>query len=201
MAREPTVARLDTETVRVLAHPLRMRIVGWLRFHGPATATQLAQALGESSGATSYHLRALARSGFVEDVPERGTGRERWWRAVHEMTSWRPEDFAGDPEARAAEEWLHGHETRSVCGWLDEWAQRRPQADPAWVSAADLSDYQLRMTPDEARSMLDELHEVVLRHHRAAEAAEAQAGDRPGAAALRLVLAAVPVADGPGDGR
>jgi DNA-binding transcriptional ArsR family regulator len=30
---------------------------------GPATASMLARELGESSGATSYHLRALAAPG------------------------------------------------------------------------------------------------------------------------------------------
>jgi hypothetical protein len=29
-----------------------------------------------------YHLRELADHGFVEEVPERARGRERWWRAV-----------------------------------------------------------------------------------------------------------------------
>jgi predicted ArsR family transcriptional regulator len=52
-----------------------------LNDHGPATATTLAQALGESTGQTSYHLRQLARHGLVEEDAARGTGRERWWRS------------------------------------------------------------------------------------------------------------------------
>jgi hypothetical protein len=31
---------------------------------------------------TSYHLRKLAEQGFVEKVPEKSDGRERWWRAL-----------------------------------------------------------------------------------------------------------------------
>jgi DNA-binding transcriptional ArsR family regulator len=39
----------------------------------------LARALGESSGATSYHLRQLARYGIVVDVTSRDNKHERWW--------------------------------------------------------------------------------------------------------------------------
>ncbi|MFT4284363.1 MAG: helix-turn-helix domain-containing protein, partial [Protaetiibacter sp.] len=55
--------RLDARAVRVLAHPLRSRILGRLRLHGPATATELATELQTNTGATSYHLRALESVG------------------------------------------------------------------------------------------------------------------------------------------
>jgi DNA-binding transcriptional ArsR family regulator len=71
----------DPATLKALAHPLRRRILRQLNRDGPATSTTLARALGENTGATSYHLRQLAQHGFVEDVPDRGQGRERWWRA------------------------------------------------------------------------------------------------------------------------
>ena len=44
---------------------------------GPSTASMLAREAGESSGATSYHLRELAKAGFVEEDPERGNARDR----------------------------------------------------------------------------------------------------------------------------
>jgi DNA-binding MarR family transcriptional regulator len=65
--------------LRGLAHPLRLQLLHVLRSDGPATATQLARRLGESSGATSYHLRALHRAGLVEEAEQRN-GRERWWQ-------------------------------------------------------------------------------------------------------------------------
>ncbi|WP_433262166.1 helix-turn-helix domain-containing protein [Actinosynnema sp. CS-041913] len=49
---------------------------------GPATSASLARALDLNTGATSYDLRELARHGFVEEMPDRAHGRERWWRAV-----------------------------------------------------------------------------------------------------------------------
>src|SRR3712207_2472805 len=97
------VKRLDARSLQALAHPLRMRLLGLLRVEGPATATQLAARVGESSGATSYHLRQLARHGFVEDEPARGNARERWWKASHRMTSWTTADFLDEPDAADAE--------------------------------------------------------------------------------------------------
>jgi DNA-binding transcriptional ArsR family regulator len=199
-AKTRTVKQLDPTSVRVLAHPLRVRIVGELRIHGPATATILAGRLGESSGATSYHLRVLAEHGFVEEDSDRGTGRERWWRAAQEITSWRPEDFRGDAEAEAAEEWLIGHQARRAMEWIDEWLARRPTADPAWVSVADQSDYWLRMTPDQVKDMIDDVHAVILRHIDETGAAaqpgdanlEAEAEADPAARLVRLFLFAVP---------
>ena len=190
-SERPTVRRLDTESVRALAHPLRVRIVGQLRRRGPATATTLARALGESSGATSYHLRALARYGFVVEDPTRGSGRERWWQAAQGMTSWRPEDFAGDPEAEAAEEWLSGFHARTAMELIDGWVRRRPDADPAWVSAAEQNDYLLTMRPDEVRAMLAEVGEVVLRHRAASLERPPDADARP----LRLLVFALPDAE------
>jgi hypothetical protein len=55
---EPSTGlRLDAAAVRVLAHPLRSRLLSQLRLDGPATPTSLAAVLATNTGATSYHLR------------------------------------------------------------------------------------------------------------------------------------------------
>jgi len=70
----------DLAALRALAHPRRQRILEHLARHGPATSASLARDLGLNTGATSYHLRALARFGFVEETHTGGAhGRERWW--------------------------------------------------------------------------------------------------------------------------
>jgi len=71
---------LDLTALRALAHPLRVEIMNELSDFGPATASMLAERLGESSGATSYHLRQLAKHDIIVEDTERGSGRERWWR-------------------------------------------------------------------------------------------------------------------------
>lgn len=69
----------DIRSVRALAHPLRLRLLDLLRSQGPSTATRLARRLDESSGATSFHLRQLAKYGYIGEL-QRDGGRERWWR-------------------------------------------------------------------------------------------------------------------------
>lgn len=151
------VLQLDADGLRVLAHPLRMRLVGSLRLDGSATASGLAQRLGVSSGLTSYHLRALADAGIVEDDPDHpAKGRERWWRAAHDMTSWRAD--AGDP---ASEEWLAGYSARRAMTWIDGWLQRRADEPPEWQAVSGTSDYVVAVTPDELQGLLDDVTELV----------------------------------------
>ncbi|KUF17139.1 ArsR/SmtB family transcription factor [Streptomyces silvensis] len=162
-AAEPRkVVNLDPRSLRGLAHPLRMRLLGSLRLDGPATASQLAQRLGESSGATSYHLRQLAEYGFAEDAPERGKGRERWWRATYDGT-YVDNQLArdADPEVRGAyNAFMYEHATQhatEVTTWIateQDWAQE-------WVEAADISDFSLALTPEQAAELKARMHELV----------------------------------------
>jgi DNA-binding transcriptional ArsR family regulator len=72
----------DPRALRALAHPARISIMRRLILDGPATATECAEVAGLSPSACSYHLRALARYGFVEEEPAEATDqRHRPWRA------------------------------------------------------------------------------------------------------------------------
>lgn len=154
--------RLDPRSLRGLAHPLRMRLLSDLRQNGPATASQLADRLGESSGATSYHLRQLAAYGFVEDDPERGKGRERWWRSVARGVSVDEALYDDEnPEVRGAMSTflhevatMHAHEVSTWLGTMRDW-----QAD--WAKSADLSDFRLRLNPRQLGELTRKLHAVV----------------------------------------
>ncbi|MGW6021901.1 ArsR/SmtB family transcription factor [Streptomyces sp. NPDC055099] len=88
MAKEPGTTDgapeelTDLRVLKALAQPRRQQMLQHLTVHGPATSATLARALGLNTGATSYHLRELARYGFVEETAGTGHGRERWWRAI-----------------------------------------------------------------------------------------------------------------------
>ena len=62
----------DPKAMRALAHPARLAIL--TRLEGSATATEVAEVAGITPSAASYHLRMLAKYGFVEDAPPRGDG-------------------------------------------------------------------------------------------------------------------------------
>ena len=91
----------DPRAMRAMAHPVRLALMEALNHHGQLTATEAAEHVGESPSNCSFHLRQLAKYGFVEEA-EGGTGRRRPWRvgerrhAVHRRaggrrdTRWRP---------------------------------------------------------------------------------------------------------------
>jgi DNA-binding transcriptional ArsR family regulator len=152
--------------LRALAHPVRLRMLGMLRLEGPATASGLAGRLGLNSGATSYHLRQLAAYGFVEDVPAEasgGSGRERWWRALHRSTHWDAEDFLDDPAAREVVDEMLLAQIDSRRRMLTAYFEQRGALGRDWQSAASLNDYVLRLGPDDTRALAAELNEVLAR--------------------------------------
>ncbi|HEX6470920.1 MAG TPA: winged helix-turn-helix domain-containing protein [Streptosporangiaceae bacterium] len=177
---------LDPRRLRGLAHPLRVRLLGLLRKDGPATATELARRLGESSGATSYHLRRLAAYGFIEDDPRPASpGRERWWRSAHRATEWRDTDFIYDPELRGLlDGWLR-EVLRTQFRRVETWLAERTEWDKSWVEAADLSDWSLSLTADGLAELRDEM-QAVLRRYSESPAAE------PGAEQVVVNLHAFP---------
>ena len=166
------VLALDASGLRVLGHPVRGRLVGLLRKHGPATATQLAARLGLNSGATSYHLRQLASAGLIEDDPERGNARERWWRSVYRAQSFSDKELIGR-EPETAVRYLQTVATGYAS--LTQQALNEFETMPgAWRELLDLSDWPLRLTPAEAAGLRAELAALLGRYRRD-EAGEAGA--------------------------
>ncbi len=178
---EPRTLRVtDPQTLRALAHPLRMRLLGLLRVDGPSTASRLGARVGESSGATSYHLRELARYGFVEDAADLGTGRERWWRAAHEITSWDNDAF--DPDlVTVLQRQIVEARARLYTGWL---------ADLGDVpDTAQFGDRLLHLTPEQTRRLGAELSALLERWQDLASAEPGTAGTTP----VVVVTDALPV--------
>ena len=167
----------DPRALRALAHPLRGRLLASLRTDGPATASMLARRYGESSGATSYHLRVLARYGFVEDDPGHEGGRERWWRAAHELTSWSTATlFGGDADrSDAAREFLR-RVGRDYARWQAHWIDELDSWDPEWQEAAEVSDLALRLTPSQLKALSEELLETIFRYRDAGPAGDGADG-------------------------
>ena len=91
---------VDFVSLKALAHPLRIQLLEVLSSYGAQTASSIAQRLGESSGATSYHLRQLAKHGFVREVAGKGTARERWWERPPGSLTISTPDLASNPASR-----------------------------------------------------------------------------------------------------
>jgi len=132
-----------------LAHPLRLRLIELLRGE-PSTASRLARALGESSGATSYHLRVLARAGLIEDDLEHTGGRERWWRRHHDflLIAFDPDDAEG--RALEAKKWAHAAETDDEA--LRRFVAGEPELERDWRAAAFVGNWNLYLSQEEAEA-------------------------------------------------
>ena len=172
MPAESTKHVTDVRTLRAIVHPLRIRLLTLLRLDGPATATELARRTGESSGATSYHLRQLERFGYIEDDGPQ-SGRERRWRSTSRTTSWDAGDFPADSEGRAVSDALERRQVQRAVDQFENWVLRRDRMDPAWLHAATLGDDVLRLTPSQTRALVEELYAVLRRFRTDAPPAEA----------------------------
>jgi predicted transcriptional regulator len=93
----------DPKAIRALAHPVRWALLEALGQAGTLTATQASEMLGESPANCAFHLRTLAKYGFVEEAGG-GKGRERPWRRTYNQMSWRAR--VDDPQASQAAEAL-----------------------------------------------------------------------------------------------
>ncbi|MEU3454424.1 helix-turn-helix domain-containing protein [Micromonospora sp. NPDC006766] len=179
--------RLDHRQVRVLAHPLRIRLLGALRVKGPATATALAELLGTNTGATSYHLRQLAEVGLVVEDPNLGTGRQRFWRAAHDVTNWETTDFDDDPDARAAIEWIEGDQVRHFAEHAERWFALRHEWSPAWRDVFGMGDFFMTIPSARLASLKVEVEQLLKRYRDEADPGE------PGAEQVQVYFAALPM--------
>ena len=160
--REPgsPVRLTDPETMRALAHPARIALWQHLGLEGTATATECAPVVGLSPSACSYHLRQLARYGFVEQDPAAAaSGRERPWRA--RFVSMRVED-PSEPvavmAARLLDSSLEEHWREARRRYLAQ--QEEYPAD--WRGAAGTDRMVLYLTPAELAGLREQIRALYL---------------------------------------
>ena len=149
-------------SMRVLAHPTRLRLLGLLRERGPQTAAQLGDVIDEAPGTISYHLGKLSSSGLIEPAEAQSTDqRERWWQATTPLTSWEPADLQGDPDTLAASSALQKSIAQAYAARFTEYIDTAATLPREWVAAGASGDRSLRLTAGELATMRGELEELV----------------------------------------
>ncbi|MBP0456803.1 ArsR/SmtB family transcription factor [Streptomyces montanisoli] len=187
---------LDARGLRALAHPVRVRLIGLLRKHGPSTATRLAERLGVNSGTASYHLRRLAAAGFVAEDTGRGNARERWWRSVHRLTRYDGGELTEcEPEAALA---FLGSVAATYTLRVQQALDEMATAPRPWRDVFEMSDRLLRLTPEEAAELGEELRAVVERYRQ--DTPEAVDGAPAGASRVSVITYVLPEPDDAGGG-
>ncbi len=140
----------DPKRLKALSHPLRWKLIDVLTINDSATATQCAEAVGESVASCSYHLNMLAKYGFVQQA-EGGQGREKPWRLIDRQQSYTHDglDEEGALAAEAATEALLEHEFQRMRGYLRT-HDREPEE---WRQIGGFTGMLQHLTADEATTL------------------------------------------------
>jgi DNA-binding transcriptional ArsR family regulator len=189
-AAQPAPAQMtisDPQIMRALAHPARFAILQYLSADRTATATECAEVVGLSPSATSYHLRALAKAGLVEEAPSRGDGRERVWQGrASEFTIDAGRDASDEAHAaeREAVQAFMAHNDAEMLRWLD----RARQEPNEWYDATVFRRSRLVLTAAELTTLTAAMDDLIKPYSRAAHRTPPE-----GARTVALVYWAVPM--------
>ena len=136
----------DAKTMRALAHPVRLALLEALADAPALTATEAGERVGESPANTSFHLRQLAKYGFVEEA-EGGAGRRRPWRLKN--PGMRFTDVHEDPETARAGRALDRVLRSRYLARAERAFEERHALPPEWRKVTGINQVRLYLTPDE----------------------------------------------------
>jgi predicted ArsR family transcriptional regulator len=159
MARLQRIVRVtDPQALHALAHPTRVALLDHLLAMGARTASQCAEAVGESPSSCSWHMRQLARFGFVERA-ESTDGRERPWRATATGFGYEPGRAGSGDEL--LENAVLATQLRAEEQALLRHLESRSELAPAWQEASVVHTYHLLMTPEELEALQSGLDQAI----------------------------------------
>lgn len=134
----------DPGALRAMVHPLRLDLIEVLGTVGPLTAAECARRLASTQASCSYHLRQLARYGFVE-ADRSDDRREHPWRLVDVEQSWSGEG----PAALQLERVFVQREADRILAWQEG----RAGQPEVWRDAGFIGGATLPLTADEVHGL------------------------------------------------
>ena len=181
----------DPRAMRALTHPLRLSLLELLAVSGPATAAACGRALGAPQANCSFHLRQLAKYGFVEEAEaEAGADkRERRWRVAEERPLVRFGPESDGIVKRRLERLVVQRETQAILNHLDRRDHRdhrdtdhRPAAggQDSPSAAEELLAGVLTVTPEQAAELKRKWRELIEPYLATADPAHARPADDGG---------------------
>lgn len=182
---------LDLASLKALAHPLRVQIFDALSIYGCFTASGLAERLGESSGATSYHLRQLEKHGLVREVADRGTSRERWWERTPGSVNIGSDEATATPAGRSAATTIFRQMRYTEEKLLTEYVEASmEEKSGGWHDAAAIASLNTRLTAEQLHAFVTEVMALTEKY-----ITPFKSQDVPGALPVHVVFNAFPVID------
>jgi len=174
--------------MRALAHPVRIALLEELILSGAMTATEVGERIGESPTTCSFHLRQLAKYGFVEEAGG-GKGRARPWR----VTTTGIDLTAGhdDPEAQLASGVLLRLIRERQLSRYQTWLDTKSSYPRQWREAAGESQHLFHLTAEELQQLNKELLALLLPRFR--ERLTDPSQRPPGAVPVEMLVVSYPV--------
>lgn len=153
----PALRTSDPAVLRALAHPLRVEILAAIDDLGEATATQVAERVGDTPSNCSFHLRTLAKAGFIERAEAQGTSKP--WRAVHRERDLRPDP--NDPESLRSSGTIGAlyvqHEADRVVRFL---TTQGPELMGEWAGGTSVTTSTFWATPEELAEVTEQIRRL-----------------------------------------
>jgi DNA-binding transcriptional ArsR family regulator len=179
----------DAQTMRALAHPVRVALIEQLSLGGAMTATEVGERIGESPTTCSFHLRQLAKYGWVEEAGG-GKGRARPWR----MTSigFQTSSTHDDPETDIAARTLSRMFRERQLDRYQTWTETKGAYPRQWQNASSDGEYMFYLTPEELERLTREVHEVIMPWFEEGRLTDPSQRP-PGAVPVELLMFAYPI--------
>lgn len=171
------------EQIKALTHPTRLKLIDLFRSGRELSAKECAEATGESIASCSFHLRQLAKYGYLERGEPRG--QERPWRlpAARNIVLDTDDQHQGPAAMRLAGEALIVDAVDRLLGWVRE----NPDEDGAWERASMLRSVSVWATTDEMAQFERDFDELLRRFRGRTD----DAGSRPAGTRHVRMLAAM----------
>jgi predicted transcriptional regulator len=156
-AADEPVKLTDARAMRAVAHPVRMALIELFGYHETLTATQASELLGESPANCAFHLRTLAKYGFLREAGG-GKGRERPWTLTSRAVT--ITDDQPDPQAALA-----ANELGRL--WFERWVERARRYYgsldklPGWEEASGWTSRHVFLTPEETVRLREEMRQLL----------------------------------------
>jgi len=149
----------DPERIRALAHPVRIALLDYLNDVTEATATQCAEAVGESPASCSFHLRTLEKYGYIERAERRG--REKPWRVRTADFDMRPDPEV--PGSLPAVQAVASMGLESEFLRATDWFSRIDRESDEWVQATTFTRSAFWATVEELAQLSRDVQELTSR--------------------------------------
>ena len=188
----------DPKAIRALAHPLRLDLLELLSAIGPSTAAHCGRVLQVPQANCSFHLRQLAKYGFVEDAGPGADRRERTWRVPQARPTLRI-GAGGDAVRRQLKRLVVERETQAILDYVDRQgetaagdSESADTADPAWRGEPGVVAAVAVVSADEADEIRAKWQELLAPYiARTAEGGQLHPGHRH----VRYFMAGTPMPD------